>query len=216
MESLQFPHFDSRCSNVHIALFRNVSNSSSIKSRIIEASTTEGELGEKAREAVNFAFINARLVCHEFSHGASAFSETILSPFISGHEQVTPGDCHSPSNIGGVAERTTNEDRPFRDLITEAIRRYGVSNEDSDVILVRIDSPDLTPSIVQEKMKDVVSGDLVPFSELENVTDWASIKKYYKLNNEVAVKEAADNLVRERAIVDNIVISSVAMKNVMA
>lgn len=45
------------------------------------------------------------------------------------------------------------------------------------MILVRIDSPDLSPSEVEKKMKEVVSGDLVPFSELERVTDWASIKK---------------------------------------
>jgi EKC/KEOPS complex subunit CGI121/TPRKB len=62
MESLHFPHFQVNYSNAYIALFRNVSNSENLKNRIISASITEGELGDKEREAVNFAFIDARLV----------------------------------------------------------------------------------------------------------------------------------------------------------
>lgn len=62
MESLSFPQFESRNSQVSVALFRHVANSGSLKSRIISASTTEGDLGEAEREAVKFAFIDARLV----------------------------------------------------------------------------------------------------------------------------------------------------------
>ena len=39
--------------------------------------------------------------------------------------------------------------------------------------------------------------------------------QYHKLNNEAAIKEAASDPRRERRIVDNIVVSSVAMKSVM-
>jgi EKC/KEOPS complex subunit CGI121/TPRKB len=42
----------------------------------------------------------------------------------------------------------------------------------------------------------------------------ASIQ-YHKLGNEVGIREAKDNLERERAVVDGIVVSSVAMKSVM-
>jgi len=62
MESLNFPHFSSKHSQVHIALFRDVTNAAALKLRIIAASTAEGSYGEKEREAVNFAFIDARLV----------------------------------------------------------------------------------------------------------------------------------------------------------
>ena len=61
-ESLHFPHFQADCSYAYIALFRNVSNSEKLKNRIVSASVTEGELGDAEREAVNFAFIDARLV----------------------------------------------------------------------------------------------------------------------------------------------------------
>jgi EKC/KEOPS complex subunit CGI121/TPRKB len=62
MESLHFLHFQGNRCYAHIALFRNVTNSKKLKNRIISASLTEGELGDKEREALSFAFINARLV----------------------------------------------------------------------------------------------------------------------------------------------------------
>ena len=62
MESLNFPYFQVDYSYAHIALFRNVSNSEGLKNRIISASVTQGELGDREREAVNFTFIDARLV----------------------------------------------------------------------------------------------------------------------------------------------------------
>jgi hypothetical protein len=40
--------------------------------------------------------------------------------------------------------------------------------------------------------------------------------QYHKLNTEPAIKEAVDDPGREHAIVDNIVVSTVAMKSVMA
>lgn len=69
MESLHFPHFEPKHSQVHIALFRGVSNAAALKSRLVAAATAEGDYGEKEREAVNFAFVDARLVRHNlFNH----------------------------------------------------------------------------------------------------------------------------------------------------
>lgn len=62
MESLHFPHLQVDYSYAYIALFRNVSNSEKLKNRIVSASVAEGEFGDKEREAVNFTFIDARLV----------------------------------------------------------------------------------------------------------------------------------------------------------
>lgn len=42
-----------------------------------------------------------------------------------------------------------------------------------------------------------------------------TILQYYKLNNEPAVKDVAGDIAREHRVVDNIVVSSVAMKSVM-
>lgn len=42
------------------------------------------------------------------------------------------------------------------------------------------------------------------------------ISKHYKLNTEPGVQEAAGDVLRQQAVINNIVVSSVAMKSVMA
>jgi EKC/KEOPS complex subunit CGI121/TPRKB len=61
MESFDYPQFSS---TVHVALFKHVTNAAKLKARIVRASTSEGTEGQVEREAVNFAFVDARLVRH--------------------------------------------------------------------------------------------------------------------------------------------------------
>jgi len=89
-----------------------------------------------------------------------------------------------------------------------------VSDSSTALFVVRITSPDLTDT--EARMNAVVLGTLSPFTTMVKLTDWPSVKKYHKLNTEAAINEAAGDPPREHMIVDNIVISSVAMKNVMA
>jgi EKC/KEOPS complex subunit CGI121/TPRKB len=63
METYTFPHFPSYATPIHIALFNNVSNSSGIRKKLIEASTMEGSEGDLARDKVDFGFVDASLVC---------------------------------------------------------------------------------------------------------------------------------------------------------
>jgi EKC/KEOPS complex subunit CGI121/TPRKB len=63
METYTFPHFPQYATPIHIALFDNVSNSSGIRKKLIEASTMEGSEGDVARDKVDFGFIDASLVC---------------------------------------------------------------------------------------------------------------------------------------------------------
>ena len=46
----------------HIALFTDVKNSASLKTRLIAASRLEGAEGDKERAVVNFAFVDASMV----------------------------------------------------------------------------------------------------------------------------------------------------------
>jgi hypothetical protein len=48
-------------------LYTDVSESDLLRKRLITASTAEGSTGERERDAVNFAFIEARLVCCQCS-----------------------------------------------------------------------------------------------------------------------------------------------------
>ena len=59
MEIFAYPHFGS---TVHVALFKHVTNAARLRARIVRASTLEGTEGDVEREAVNFAFVDARLV----------------------------------------------------------------------------------------------------------------------------------------------------------
>ena len=63
MESYTYKHFPDRISNVFIALFSSVKNAAELRTRIVKAATMEGREGDAEREAVNFAFIDAKLVC---------------------------------------------------------------------------------------------------------------------------------------------------------
>lgn len=63
METFHFPCFDAHRSTVYYALFCDVERPLVLKNRIIAAATAEGEDGQHEREALNFAFIDARLVC---------------------------------------------------------------------------------------------------------------------------------------------------------
>jgi len=62
----------------------------------------------------------------------------------------------------------------------------------------------------------VVEGTLVPISELEGLTDWIAVKKYNKLNGDLAIREAQRDPTSEHHLIDEIVISLVAMKSVAA
>ena len=62
METYTYSHFPSEVSTVHLALYSNVSNAADLRKRLVSAATLPGEGGEREREAVNYAFVDAKLV----------------------------------------------------------------------------------------------------------------------------------------------------------
>lgn len=60
--------------------------------------------------------------------------------------------------------------------ITEALRRFGVSDTSRSLLVVSIGPPS-DASVVEKAIKDVVEGDLVPLENLKDITDWSSIRK---------------------------------------
>ncbi|KAH7930319.1 CGI-121-domain-containing protein, partial [Leucogyrophana mollusca] len=199
MDILRYPQFPAHLSAVYVALFSEVNNAAALRSRIVKAASIPGAEGDAEREAVNFAFIDARLIT-SYLHLQTAIYQAILAASQDGLRTKT---VHS--EILWALNPTNN--------ITEAIRRYGVSDTSGTLLVVHVASPDVAD--VQSKMAAVSSGSISPLSALGKTTDLASVKKHYKLNTEPAVIEAAGNPELERAIIDNIVVSSVAMKSVM-
>ncbi|KAG2125892.1 kinase binding protein CGI-121-domain-containing protein [Suillus cothurnatus] len=197
METYYYSQFNNAV--VHVALFDDVTNAAAIRSRIVRAARNLSVDGDTEREAVNFAFIDARLISSPL-HLQTAIYQALLSE---AQGQLRTKTVHS--EILWALNPTNN--------ITEAIRRYGVSDKSTTLIVVRVDVSD-TPDL-QCHMCDIIQGCMVPFKALGQMTDWSIIQKHYKLESEPALKALQGNLDRERSIIDNIVVSSVAMKNVM-
>ncbi|KAJ7223171.1 kinase binding protein CGI-121-domain-containing protein [Mycena pura] len=202
MESYQLPHFPAHLSYVHAVLFTDVSDADLLRMRLITASTAEGIDGERERDALNFAFIEARLITSA-AHLKAAIYQAALA------------DAQGCLRTKTVHSEIIYALNPTHN-ISEAMRRYGVSDATTALIVVRVTGPELSAEEVKRAMHAVVMGTSTPFAELRNVTDWAAVKKYHKLANETAVRGAQGDLHREHAVIDEIVISSTAMKSVMA
>ncbi|KAJ7134327.1 CGI-121-domain-containing protein [Mycena epipterygia] len=202
MESYRLPQFPAHLSCVHAALYTNVSDSALLRKRLVTASTSEGIDGDRERAAVNFSFIEARLIT-SVTHLRTAIYQAILAE---SQDSLRTKTVHS--EIIWALNPTNN--------ISEAMRRYGVSDATTALVVVRIGGPELPAASIENDMNAIVNGTMVSFAELRDLTDWPAVKKYHKLANEAGVRAAKDNLEREHAVVDSIVVSSVAMKAVMA
>ncbi len=66
METYTLSQFPYPYSTIHIALFQNVTNSPTIRKRLIAASTAKGPEGEVGRTELDYAFLEGRLVCPTF------------------------------------------------------------------------------------------------------------------------------------------------------
>ncbi|KAJ7644349.1 kinase binding protein CGI-121-domain-containing protein [Roridomyces roridus] len=201
MQSYQLPHLPPHLSSVHAALFKDVSDAAQLRQRLITASTAEGPDGTRARDALNFAFIEARLIT-SLQHLRTAIHQAVMA-----------------DALGSLRTRTVHSEiiwslNPTNN-ISEAMRRYGVSDTSTSLVVVRIDSPELSVTDIERDMDAAVNGTKVPFADLRDITDWTAVKKYHKLGNEVAIQQTKGDVDRERGVVDEIATSSVAMKMVM-
>ncbi|KAI0693469.1 kinase binding protein CGI-121-domain-containing protein [Cytidiella melzeri] len=198
-----YPQFPQSQATVHIALFSNVKNAAQLRTRLIQAATMQGPEGDVEREAVNFAFIDARLIC-SVQHLRTAIYHALLA---SAQGALRTKSVHS--EIIWTLNPTNNA-RPF---ITEALRRYGVSSTSQSLFVVRVCGQ---VQDFADQLSATVDGTPVPLTHLQDITDWETIKKHYKLNSEPAIRNAAGDRGAERAKIDSIVTSSVATKMVMA
>ncbi|TCD69193.1 hypothetical protein EIP91_008489 [Steccherinum ochraceum] len=197
METFAYPQFPSDVSSVHIGLFKNVTNAAQLKQRLISAATMPGPEGEQERAAVNFAFIDARLIC-SLVHLQTAIYQAILA-----HAQGALRTRTVHSEVLWALSPSTN--------ITDAIRRYGVSDTTESLILVRIGAQGGTS--VETQMASIVKGDLSSLESLPDIADWTLIRKYHKITAPDSKKSVTDaDLEKSRALV----VSLVAAKGVLS
>ncbi|KAG6375133.1 hypothetical protein JVT61DRAFT_3338 [Boletus reticuloceps] len=185
---------------VFAAKFKGVKNAGAIRQRIVKAATMEeGPERDKERDAVNFAFINAKLITSPLHLQTAA----VQALFASSTETMRTKTLHS--EIIWNLNPTNN--------ISEAIKRYGVSDDMTDLIVMHIVSWERED--ILQRMRNVVDGELDLLANVSQVTDWDTVIKHYKLDQEPAYKNFTGSTAKEREIIDNIVISSVAMKSII-
>ncbi|KIY69039.1 CGI-121-domain-containing protein [Cylindrobasidium torrendii FP15055 ss-10] len=197
MDSFTFDHLDAIA---YYALYAPINNAASIRQRIVAAATADGPEGDREREEMNFAFIDASLIT-SLLHLQTGIHQAILT-----------------DSQGALRTKTVHSEilwslNPTNN-ITEAIRRYGISDSTKSLLVVHIAPKSQSAEDLKAKLQRIVDGTLVPASTLAGITDWAKVKKYYKLNNDPALTATKTDEEEQHAVIDNIVTSSVAMKSV--
>ncbi|EJD35969.1 CGI-121-domain-containing protein [Auricularia subglabra TFB-10046 SS5] len=179
METWQYPAFSAV---VHLALFERVQNAKALRARLISASTMPGAEGDAEREAVNFAFIDASLVASDL-HLQTALLYALLA------------DSRGPLRTKTIHSEILWALNPTNN-ISEAIRRFGVSDSSQRLIVLRVstggDSAAASAGPVEASMLAATEGTIVPLSRIPEFCDWAQLKKYYKLPAEASPQRLLD------------------------
>jgi len=107
METYYYPQFNGAV--VHVALFDDVANSAGIRACIIQAARILGIDGDTEREAVNFAFIDARLVGYLVLTRVNVLS-TLCVPDL---QSTSPPDGNLSGSFVGGAGPASYQNRPL-------------------------------------------------------------------------------------------------------
>ncbi|KAF8603544.1 CGI-121-domain-containing protein [Ceratobasidium sp. AG-I] len=208
MLSSHYKFFPAELSRVHIALFTHVQNAEKLRSRLIAASTAEGEEGQKEREAVNFAFVDAAPIA-SLAHLQSAIQQATLAS--------TDGSLRTKTVHSEILWALNSSNN-----ITESIKRFGVSPTSTSLFAIRVCGPDQSIESILGAMKAAIEGEEVPLESLAEITDWGLVSKYYKVSNDPVVLEETKGGQKgvysddAKRVINEIVVSSVAMKTVMS
>ncbi|TEA12721.1 EKC/KEOPS complex subunit CGI121 [Colletotrichum sidae] len=101
--------------------------------------------------------------------------------------------------------------------IAEAYRRYGISPSSKNVIAVKVvgPSPSNSHSVedVENHLKEHFQGNPVPFTDesIATSTDWAKVRKYYKLNG-LAWLDAIKDEAEKREQLETLVLGAMALR----
>ncbi|EIW69017.1 hypothetical protein TREMEDRAFT_62735 [Tremella mesenterica DSM 1558] len=164
------PNFPESMNTIHLALLRNVTNSPEIRRRLIEASKAEGEVGDKLREEVDFAFLEASMLVSR-QHLLIAILNTLLSSLPSPDSSLPRTSTHNLHSELLLHLSPNNN-------ITDSLRHHGISDHTATLLVVRLGSPGPSEEI-WDKIEHVVRGQLVSLDELNQgeIVDWQRVDK---------------------------------------
>lgn len=220
LETVALEHVPSTHS-VHVAFFKGVANAGYLQSQLL------------ARNAdFEYAFIDATTVVSRLQVLAAAYKA--LSVLLEG--KLKSPNVHAEAVLALSASNNVSPFPRAGDLsrfyrlemltalplqISEAYRRYGISPEVKDIIIVKVlfptdDKPQPpTADDVWKHLSKNVEGTSVPFTddEIAKSTDWAKVSKYYKLNGALSLKGIKDEKERLKET-EMLVLSSMALRGV--
>lgn len=158
-------------STISVAMFKDVRKIDELKTHIVG--------GE-----IDAAIVSSRMICDLFQ---------IL---------VAANKAVNAKTTGKLKTRNINSEVVFclspSNSITDSLKKFGVSPEDSAVIAVTVDDFD------GQKMQVVlqhIDGEMVPLEQLHRYTDEDTVKKVYKINDvELQKSSLLDSVVTRIAV----------------
>ncbi|RYP77197.1 hypothetical protein DL771_001246 [Monosporascus sp. 5C6A] len=184
--------------SVHVAVFRDVANSEFLQQQLLSRN-----------QDFEYAFIDASSVISRLQVLSAVYKAITIQL---GGNMKTP-NIHS--EIVCSLSPTNN--------IAEAYRRYGITPSSRDIIIVKVliaagaestgDQGRAGARDVEAHLREHVEGTGVPFSDevLSRATDWAKVRKYYKLNGIGWLDGMKDESLKRREI-EVLVLGSMALR----
>ncbi|KAL8399573.1 hypothetical protein RB594_000098 [Gaeumannomyces avenae] len=189
---------------VHAALFRSVANAGFLHAQLLARNS-----------AFEYAFVDA---------SALASTTHLLAAVFRAVNAAASSSSSSSSSSPSSGLRTPNvhSEAVFclapSANIAEAYRRFGISPASRDVVAVKVLTAGGTATAddVWAHLCASVEGTAVPFTD-ENValcTDWAKVRKYYKLNGAAALAGIKDDEGARRRDEEMLILGAMALRGV--
>ncbi|KAL8372446.1 hypothetical protein RB595_001987 [Gaeumannomyces hyphopodioides] len=173
---------------VHAALFRSVANAGFLHAQLLARNA-----------AFEYAFVDASALASTTHLLAAVFRAVTAAAAAASSSSSPPAGLRTP-NVHSEAVFCL---APSPN-IAEAYRRFGISPASRDVVAVKVltagGSSTAAADDVWAHLCASVEGTAVPFTD-ENValcTDWAKVRRYYKLNGAAALAGIKDDGARRR------------------
>nr|XP_036578609.1 kinase binding protein-like protein [Colletotrichum truncatum]KAF6785904.1 kinase binding protein-like protein [Colletotrichum truncatum] len=179
---------------VHIAFFKDIQNAGFLHSQLL------------ARNAeFEYALIDASVAVSRTHILAAAFKAVTAK---------VDGSLKTPNVHSELVASLSSANN-----IAEAYRRYGISPSSKDVIAVKIVSPSpagsksLLAEDVEKHLNENFQGTPVPFTDesIATSTDWAKVRKYYKLNGLPWLDAIKDEAERKEQL-ETLVLGAMALR----
>ncbi|CCF33986.1 hypothetical protein CH063_01062 [Colletotrichum higginsianum] len=175
---------------VHIAVFKDVQNAAFLHQQLLDRNAD-----------FEYALIDASIAVSRTHILAAAFKAVTAK---------VDGSLKTPNVHSELVASLSSANN-----IAEAYRRFGISPSSRDVIAIKISSPTAVPSAeeVEQHLRENFQGTPVPFTDesIATSTDWAKVRKYYKLNG-LPWLDAIKDETERREQLETLVLGAMALR----